>query len=256
MKIIIKEANEKNIKVANELLTLLIKEEKRYIENIKEDFVITKNYEEIYKYEDNYLYYAIINNEIVGYLFGYIINDYINLKPVAKLDALFVKNAYRNMKIATKLIEEFKKWCQENNATYINVSVWSDNIVAKHLYMKQGFIPKKEELFLGYKPKKYQKLVRDKIPEIIKQNKEEPVTRILSDNEYKEELEKKLYEEYIEVLNSNNTDRIEELADMLEVMISLAKLENKSLDDIVDVAKKKKEKRGGFEQKIYLEAVK
>ena len=201
-------------------------------------------------------YLDVFNNEIVGYLFGYIINDYINLKPVAKLDALFVKNAYRNMKIATKLIEEFKKWCQENNATYINVSVWSDNIVAKHLYMKQGFIPKKEELFLGYKPKKYQKLVRDKIPEIIKQNKEEPVTRILSDNEYKEELEKKLYEEYIEVLNSNNTDRIEELADMLEVMISLAKLENKSLEDIIDVAKKKKEKRGGFEQKIYLEAVK
>lgn len=43
---------------------------------------------------------------------------------------------------------------------------------------------------------------------------------------------------------------------MLEVMISLAKLENKSLDDIITVAKKKNEKRGSFEDKIYLETVK
>ena len=53
---------------------------------------------------------------------------------------------------------------------------------------------------------------------------------------------RKLYEEYLEVLTSTGKNRIEELADMLEVMISLAKLENKSLDDIITVAKKKNEK--------------
>lgn len=53
----------------------------------------------------------------------------------------------------------------KNNIAYINVTVWSENIVAKKLYMKHGFVPKKEELFTGYKPKHYQKLVRDKIPE-------------------------------------------------------------------------------------------
>ena len=79
---------------------------------------------------------------------------------------------------------------------------------------------------------------------------------LVFDLEYKEELEKKLYEEYLEVLTSTGKNRIEELADMLEVMISLAKLENKSLDDIIAVAKKKNEKRGSFEDKIYLETVK
>ncbi len=102
----------------------------------------------------------------------------------------------------------------------------------------------------------YNKLVRDNIPDIIKNNGEIPITRILNDDEYKIELEKKLYEEYQEVLNSSGKERIEELADMLEVMISLAKLEGKDLDDVIEVAKVKRLKRGGFNKKIYLEGVK
>jgi len=101
----------------------------------------------------------------------------------------------------------------------------------------------------------YQKLVRDKIPEIIKNNGEEPITRILTDEEYKKELEKKLYEEYNEVLNSKGNDRIEELADMLEVISSLATLEGESLDKVIEVAKTKSKKRGSFNEKIFLKNV-
>lgn len=102
----------------------------------------------------------------------------------------------------------------------------------------------------------YNKLVRDNIPDIIHSNGEKPIIRILSNDEYKQELERKLYEEYQEVLNTTNSkDRIEELADMLEIIISLAKLEDKSLDDVVEVAKVKRLKRGGFDKKIYLEKV-
>ena len=88
--------------------------------------------------------------------------------------------------------------------------------------------------------KTYNKLVRDNIPNIIKNNGEDPITRILTNEEYKQKLEKKLYEEYQEVLESSGEDRIEELADMLEVIKSLAKLENKCLDDIINIANKKK----------------
>ena len=104
--------------------------------------------------------------------------------------------------------------------------------------------------------KVYNKLVRDNIPEIIKENNDvESITRILSDEEYKKALEDKLYEEYQEVLESSGEDRIEELADMLEIMISLARLEKSNLEAIIEIAKKKKAKRGGFEKKLYLEKV-
>ena len=101
----------------------------------------------------------------------------------------------------------------------------------------------------------YNKLVRDKIPNIIEQNGEIPITKVLNKIEYKKELEKKLYEEYQEVLESNGNERLEELADMLEVIKSLALLENKSLDDIISISNQKSEKRGSFTERIFLEKV-
>jgi predicted house-cleaning noncanonical NTP pyrophosphatase (MazG superfamily) len=99
----------------------------------------------------------------------------------------------------------------------------------------------------------YGKLVRDNIPEIIKANGEKPITRILSKEEYKSELEKKLLEECNEVLEADN--KIEELADLLEVMIALSKLQGKSFEDIVKECENKRIKRGGFDKMIYLENV-
>ena len=101
----------------------------------------------------------------------------------------------------------------------------------------------------------YNKLVRDNIPNIIESKGETPVTRILDDATYKSELEKKLYEEYQEVLEASGDARVEELADMLEIIRALAKLENKTLQHIVDIADNKNVKRGAFEEKIFLEKV-
>lgn len=103
--------------------------------------------------------------------------------------------------------------------------------------------------------KVYNKLVRDRIPEIIKANGEVPVTRVLDDKEYKEELEKKLYEEYQEVLGATGKDRVEELADMLEIMKYLARLENSTIEEVSTIAQEKSKKRGAFEDKIFLEKV-
>ena len=102
----------------------------------------------------------------------------------------------------------------------------------------------------------YGKLVRDNIPDIIKQNGEEPITKILSEEDYKKELEKKLLEECKEVLEAKDEERIEELADLLEVILALGKIEGKTFEDIINVCEQKRVKRGAFEQKIYLEKVK
>lgn len=101
--------------------------------------------------------------------------------------------------------------------------------------------------------KVFNKLVRDKIPSIIRNNNEEPITRILNDEEYKIELEKKLLEEYNEVLNANGFDYLEELADMLEVIDALASTQNKTLEDIMEIKENKRDKRGGFKNKVFLE---
>ena len=101
----------------------------------------------------------------------------------------------------------------------------------------------------------YNKLVRDNIPEIIKNNGETPITRILNDDDYKKELEIKLNEEYQEVLEARGKDRIEELADMLEIIKSLAELENSSIDEVIKVSKNKVLKRGGFSKRVFLEKV-
>lgn len=64
-----------------------------------------------------------------------------------------------------------------------------------------------------------------------------------------------MYEEYKEVIEAIGDDRIEELADMIEVIKALAKVENSDLDTVVSVANKKSEKRGVFDDKIFLEKV-
>ena len=102
--------------------------------------------------------------------------------------------------------------------------------------------------------REFNKLVRDNIPDIIANNGEESVTRILADEEYKVELYKKLLEEANEVISSKTSDEtIEELADVLEILKSIAELNGKKLDDVVEIAKQKRLKRGGFEKRIFLE---
>ncbi|MBO5031374.1 MAG: nucleoside triphosphate pyrophosphohydrolase [Lachnospiraceae bacterium] len=95
----------------------------------------------------------------------------------------------------------------------------------------------------------FHKLVRDKIPEMIKSQGEEAVIRILETDEYIECLEKKLDEETAEYHESKD---IEELADILEVVFALAEARSCSKDELMSVYKAKNEKRGGFSKRIFL----
>lgn len=99
----------------------------------------------------------------------------------------------------------------------------------------------------------FNKLVRDNIPNIIDNNGEVAVTRVLADEEYKKELYKKLLEEANEVINSTEEETLEELADVLEILSSIASLNNKSIEDIIEIARMKREKRGGFQKRLFLE---
>ena len=100
--------------------------------------------------------------------------------------------------------------------------------------------------------KLYNKLVRDKIPEIIEADGKECKTRILSNEEYIAALEEKLKEEVAEYQTDKN---LEEMADVLEVLQAICMARGYSLAELEAVRAKKVEKRGGFKEKILLEYV-
>ena len=97
--------------------------------------------------------------------------------------------------------------------------------------------------------KVYNKLVRDKIPEIIIAAGKEPETRIARDSEFKELLKSKLLEEANEYIESNDP---EELADILEVLQTVALAHNMKWSEVEEMASKKRNERGGFSEGIVL----
>jgi predicted house-cleaning noncanonical NTP pyrophosphatase (MazG superfamily) len=100
--------------------------------------------------------------------------------------------------------------------------------------------------------KVFNKLVRDKIPDIILADNQLPVTRILKDDEYVEALNSKLLEEVNEYLDGNN---INEIADILEVIRAIVEQQGLTMEEIEEKRVKKAEKRGAFKDKIFLEKI-
>jgi len=98
---------------------------------------------------------------------------------------------------------------------------------------------------------KYNKLVRDKIPELLDSKGISYEKRIATPEEYKTELIKKLAEEMEEFLQAKNS---EELADVLEVIEALRKLPE--FKNATEIKKKKLKERGGFKKRIILKGEK
>ncbi len=98
----------------------------------------------------------------------------------------------------------------------------------------------------------YNKLVRDRIPEIIESSGKSYTTEILSNEEYLRMLDAKLDEELAEYHKDQN---VEELADLLEVIRAVTVARGYSLEDLERVRAEKAAERGGFEKRILLKEV-
>lgn len=96
----------------------------------------------------------------------------------------------------------------------------------------------------------YNKLVRDKIPEGINNSHEKSCNwKTLNNEDYLKELDKKLIEEANEFIVEHN---VEELGDLMEVIFSIMEVRNISKEQVEEQRINKKNKKGGFENKIYL----
>ena len=98
----------------------------------------------------------------------------------------------------------------------------------------------------------YNKLIRDKIPEIIKADGKTPVVWALDDDEFLNALNQKLCEEVNEYLND---EFLEELCDILEVVYAIANAKGYSLNDIKTQRNNKNLTNGAFEDRLFLEKV-
>jgi len=99
---------------------------------------------------------------------------------------------------------------------------------------------------------KYNKLVRDRIPDIIEESGKACITEILSDEEYLRMVDAKLDEELAEYHKDQN---IEELADLMEVICAAAVARGYTLEQLEALRAEKASKRGAFEKKILLKEV-
>lgn len=103
-------------------------------------------------------------------------------------------------------------------------------------------------------PKKYDKLVRDRIPEIIKLRGGVPVFRKADEAEYKAKLRDKLREETEEFIQAETEAQAkEELADVLEVLHAAADGLGCTMQEIEALRIKKAEERGAFKERLVLE---
>lgn len=96
----------------------------------------------------------------------------------------------------------------------------------------------------------YNKLVRDKIPDIIRQTGKKPITHIAKGEEYEKALTRKLREEVAEFLTNPS---VEEAADVLEVIQTICTFKKIDVSKLETVRQKKAAERGGFKERIILE---
>nr|WP_089821023.1 nucleoside triphosphate pyrophosphohydrolase [Halogranum amylolyticum] len=98
----------------------------------------------------------------------------------------------------------------------------------------------------------FDKLVRDRIPDLVRESGDRPETHVADDSEYRRRLREKLVEEATEFRESGDA---EELADVLTVVGTLCRVEGIDREEVERLGREKTQERGGFEERIVLERV-
>ena len=136
----IRKATNSDVKKINFFLTELIHDEKKYDKNINEGCIVQHYYEQVIDRDNACVLVAMDGEEIVGYLYGYILDSgdaYID--SIAELDAMYVNENSRRQGIGQMLISAFEDWAKKEKVKYIQLKVCDENAKAVSLYNKNHY---------------------------------------------------------------------------------------------------------------------
>lgn len=139
--ITIEKAKENDSIKLNELFSKLLEDDRlHYDENIKENLTMNSFFEKRINLENNIILVAKNDDNIIGYIYGYIRNDNkIKKELEANIESLYIEEIYRNNKVGTRLINEFINIATLKNVKYIFIENKYSNKIASSLYNKLGF---------------------------------------------------------------------------------------------------------------------
>ena len=184
-------------------------------------------------------------------------NKKAKIPPVSKNPKVF-EDAFEKsigQHPADYLIEKLRGGSSVSSIEYL-FDILSADIAMKNRCTSKGFdyyyIIAQERMKAMRKRTAHNKLVRDRIPEIIEASGRTCVVVTLPDDAYIRALDAKLNEELAEYQQSKS---LEELADLLEVMGAVVKARGYTWDDLTRVRKEKRAARGAFDKRIFLQEV-
>lgn len=119
----------------DELLTKLIQDERQYNDTIDDNYIVTNHFNQMLDDENIIILAYYINEIIVGYI---LIRRMAN--NTCLLDGLYVEKEYRNKGIGNSLLKEAISRIKNMNVKYVDINVMYNNIIAKHIYEKLGFV--------------------------------------------------------------------------------------------------------------------
>lgn len=119
----------------DELLTKLIHDERQYNDTIEDNYIVTNHFNKMLDDENIIILAYYINKTIVGYI---LIRRTSN--NTCLLDGLYVEKEYRNKGIGNSLLKEAISRIKNMNVKYVDINVMYNNIIAKHIYEKLGFV--------------------------------------------------------------------------------------------------------------------
>ena len=119
----------------DELLTKWIQDERQYNDTIDEDYIVTNHFNKMLDDENIIILAYYIDEIIVGYI---LIRRTSN--NTCLLDGLYVEKEYRNKGIGNSLLKEAISRIKNMNVKYVDINVMYNNIIAKHIYEKLGFV--------------------------------------------------------------------------------------------------------------------